>query len=647
MGLSSTQEEHRVRFYADYRKEAEEYDKEFMKKYDEDLNTTLIFVSSTRCSGVHVLTRVQAGLFSAVTSVFIIEVNSQLRPNPNDETAALLRVLIHKIDNTIFGGNPPSLPQWTGPPRMIVHVQAMLFASLAASLLSAFLAMHGKQWLNRYASVDMRGTTIERSQNRQRKLDGIVTWYFSHVMESLSSMLLIALLLLGCALSRYLWEINTIVAAVVLSVTSFGVAFYTFIVVAGAAFESCPYQTPGARIFRHVLLPTIRSVISKLPAFVSSVTQESCCCLLPIQWQLSMVQPWYSVDNISNSLLGALIMLIAPVIDACLLGGVIVRLLVTFGRTVYDRVTNASTRQVHSLDQQKITSDLRCISWMVQTSLDKAVHLSTLKHLATMATLTSFDPALVVDCFNIFIGCINVSDCNVVIVQGLEELATVSAMCYLHTISHLSVMDPTSSVLEDVHQRHTRVFPAKIDFRGHRFSHTLNAIHCLFVPSRRRLPFKWSDYTPPGDEHARVAHAFVKLARFNYQRMQYRKVPRWILRFALHSLSLDPLPPTSVIADCLSIIAIALGTDISKIGAVTIDERHVHISQTIIALTLNQCTSGASCGPDNSGPQNNGRSRRSPPTPMQAQGNRCTPPLRSQTGARWATRDVQCIPIYG
>ena len=40
------QEDHRARFFEDYRKEAEEYDREFIKKYDEDLNTTLIFVSS-------------------------------------------------------------------------------------------------------------------------------------------------------------------------------------------------------------------------------------------------------------------------------------------------------------------------------------------------------------------------------------------------------------------------------------------------------------------------------------------------------------------------------------------------------------------------------------------------------------------------
>jgi hypothetical protein len=119
-----------------------------------------------------------------VTSAFIIEVNSQLQPDSNEETAALLRVLIYKIDSTTFGGDiPPIPPQWTGPPHTIVQVQAVLYTSLAASLFSAFLAMLGKQWLNRYMSTDMRGTAIERSQNRQQKLNGIVTWCFDYVMD--------------------------------------------------------------------------------------------------------------------------------------------------------------------------------------------------------------------------------------------------------------------------------------------------------------------------------------------------------------------------------------------------------------------------------------------------------------------------------
>ena len=35
----------RVEFYDKFQSEADGYDRDFMKKYDEDLNTTLIFVS--------------------------------------------------------------------------------------------------------------------------------------------------------------------------------------------------------------------------------------------------------------------------------------------------------------------------------------------------------------------------------------------------------------------------------------------------------------------------------------------------------------------------------------------------------------------------------------------------------------------------
>ncbi|KAF9646404.1 hypothetical protein BDM02DRAFT_3188879 [Thelephora ganbajun] len=211
--VRSIQEDHRARFYEHYRKEAEEYGQEFMKKHEEDLNTTLIFVRLEGDATDNRWRERRAGLFFAVVSAFIVQVQSQLRPDPNEEIAALLRVLIHKIDNTTFGGDIPALPQWTGPPRTIIH-----------------------QWLNQYASIDMRGSAVERSQNRQRKLDGIVVWYFDH-------------------------EIDTTVASAVLGVTSFGDPFYFFIVFVGATSDSYPYQTSAANTIPHVL-----GVIRRAPA---------------------------------------------------------------------------------------------------------------------------------------------------------------------------------------------------------------------------------------------------------------------------------------------------------------------------------------------------------------------------------------------
>ena len=102
-----------------------------------------------------------------MTSAFIIEVDPQLQPNSGDETATLLRLLIYKIDNTTFGNDIPTIPQWTGPQRTLVYVQAILFASLAASLFSSFFAVLGKQWLNCYELKGIRGSDIEHDQDRQ------------------------------------------------------------------------------------------------------------------------------------------------------------------------------------------------------------------------------------------------------------------------------------------------------------------------------------------------------------------------------------------------------------------------------------------------------------------------------------------------
>ena len=117
---------------------------------------------------------------------------------------------------------------------------------------------------------------------------------------------------------------------------------------------------------------------------------------------------------------------------------------------------SASSSPRQGLDQHATALDFRCISWMLQTSLDKAVHLSTLKHLATTATSMSSCPTLIADCFDDFIGRIRGvmnHDHEVVVVQGLEQLATVSALCFFRVISNSLVADPTSSALEDARQR--------------------------------------------------------------------------------------------------------------------------------------------------------------------------------------------------
>jgi len=55
--LPPTVEGYRMQFYETYCREAKDYDEEFIKKYDEDLDTTLIFVRCARRSATQVLIR--------------------------------------------------------------------------------------------------------------------------------------------------------------------------------------------------------------------------------------------------------------------------------------------------------------------------------------------------------------------------------------------------------------------------------------------------------------------------------------------------------------------------------------------------------------------------------------------------------------
>jgi len=486
--------------------------------------------------------------------------------------------MLYKLDNTTFGGDIPSLPQWTGAPHAIIQVQAILYASLAASVFSAFLAMLGKQWLNRYALIDMRGTAVERSQDRQRKLDGIIAWYFDHVMESLPLMLQFALLLLGCALSRYLWDINATVACVVIGVTALGVIFYTFVVIAGTVSPSCPYQTPWARILRniphilqyihHHILPTILRLLHS--AFRDLVHKSR--CLVPFsddkwcEWR-----DWKQTISVLSKYILCLPFSLAC--DAYQLIRAMARALIALACRVYSSIRNARSAQARGLDQRVAALDSQCISWILQTSLEKDVRLPTLKFLTMTPTLVEFTPALLSDCFDILIDCVKVNKQDTMAVQGMGELGEASSTCLFLAYFHLSITDPMANILPGIRQRYRRSFPLDLDFGG---LPTLRMAHEVIYSDREvEAPIKWRGYEPANHEHIAVARAISKLSWSKSRSRRPGKVPPACLSFALHYISQDLLPPPSVITDCLLIIAIDLGCDVQE--NMIFAERCVHI----------------------------------------------------------------------
>ena len=207
-------------------------------------------------------------MFSAVSSSFVIDVQTKLEPDPNDVTAAYLRAILLTLNHSAILGELPTPPTaWSGPAQEIVVATNLMYASLLLSLLAAFVAMLGKQWLNRYLR-DTGGSIAERCGDRQRKRNGIEKWPFEIFVESLPVMLQIALLLLAVGLSRYMWAINVSVARTILGLTAFGVGFFVLIVVAGTSSYECPFQTPASLALRALgVHRTFGRLVSSLPLF--------------------------------------------------------------------------------------------------------------------------------------------------------------------------------------------------------------------------------------------------------------------------------------------------------------------------------------------------------------------------------------------
>jgi len=217
------------------------------------------------------LTRKQAGLFSAVASAFIIDIQQELRPDYGEMSFTVLTMLLNATSGT---PNHLDVPTPSGPKSSAVQVQSILFGSLASALLAAFLAMLGKQWLN----LHVQGSLVDRSRHRELKMRGMITWRFKTIMEYLPVIMQLSLALLGYALARYMWDLSRTVSAVITAFTVFGTLFYTVILYAAIVWKTCPFKTPVslalrqaislAREYQPHLLRRVRDQLSRVVCFM-------------------------------------------------------------------------------------------------------------------------------------------------------------------------------------------------------------------------------------------------------------------------------------------------------------------------------------------------------------------------------------------
>ena len=165
------------------KRESTEYDMDYVKKYYEDLNTTLIFVR--RSSSILIDYLVPTG-GSVLCRQFRLR---HLQPDPNEQSAAFLRAILLTLSQSAIPGKIPTVPPTQeDPSNEIVTTTCLMHANLLISLLAAFVAMLGKQWFNRYLR-NLSGSMIERCGDHQRRCDVLEKWPLHFFVESLPLML--------------------------------------------------------------------------------------------------------------------------------------------------------------------------------------------------------------------------------------------------------------------------------------------------------------------------------------------------------------------------------------------------------------------------------------------------------------------------
>ena len=97
----------------------------------------------------------------------------------------------------------------------------LAYTSLFTSLLAAFGAILGKQWLTHFKTSRFGEAVLyEHYKIRRRKLDEMKRWHLSTIMATLPTFLQLSLLFFGIALAENIWIHQHTIPSMVMAATA-------------------------------------------------------------------------------------------------------------------------------------------------------------------------------------------------------------------------------------------------------------------------------------------------------------------------------------------------------------------------------------------------------------------------------------------
>jgi len=455
--------------------------------------------------------RKQAGLFSAVASAFIIDIQQELRPDYNEMSFTALTMLLNATSGI---PNQSGIPVAPGPKASAVQVQSILFGSLMSALLAAFLAMLGKQWLN----LHVEGSLIDRSRHRELKMRGMITWRFKMIMECLPFVMQVSLLLLGYALARYLWDLSRTVSTVIATFTVFGLLFYLSIVFAATVWKTCPFQTPVSVVLRHI---------------VSLARKSQHRWLRKRRGQLSGM---VNFRKLNESFVTA------------------TEELTLEPHAPHDVLTLALTVVDLEEDEGTHTSDTNCISTMFRFASGSEAIVAVTGFIPEVNwTLNVRRVPLLEVCHSLRRSFELLKDGRASVRHGMREQAYSSASALLY----LCVQRLCVGATDTTHIVATSLQPLLLGYQSkkdHELASTLQILDAVSNPGSKDIP--WGEFAFSDSHYCRLSHIIRCRAWISLKTKE--PLAKDVSGFVLHSFSKDSLPPR-VFADCLLIVNMIVG----------------------------------------------------------------------------------------
>ena len=239
------------KMWAEYMKEAEEYDKRDVKVWKGDSDGILVFVRPTLPIPLFItMTSWKTGLFSVTVAAFILESYKQLSPDGGDQTVDLLCQISQQLPNFRNGScSTPQTDQSFSPGVPIIWVNAMWMTALILSLTSALFATLAQQWARRYIQMPQnQSDPDERARVRSFLFFGTRKYNMQIAIETALTLLHLSVFLFFAGLVILFFSINRVVAIIVsISVCIFVVAYFVLTILPCIEL-SCPFRTPMSNI---------------------------------------------------------------------------------------------------------------------------------------------------------------------------------------------------------------------------------------------------------------------------------------------------------------------------------------------------------------------------------------------------------------